>query len=349
METAIGLSGIRVSRLGLGCWAFGGGAYWGRQAQQDVDQVVRDALDRGVNFFDTARMYNDGASEKSLGAALRGVRHSAVICSKVSPAKAYPAALRAECEATLATLGSDYVDIYMLHWPINPLGLRHFTDDPAVLAQPPALEEALSTLRDLKAEGKIREIGVSNFGARQLEEALGFCADIVADELPYNLVSRAIEAEIVPACRQNNVALITSMALQQGLLAGRYHRPQDVPPHQAHSRHFAHERGQGTSRHGEEGVEDELFSLVALVRQLAAELDMTVAQVSLAWVLGKEWVGVALAGARNTSQLRENIAAADRALPDAAVARLDGAGEGILRRLGGSPDYYEHSSKSRIY
>ena len=101
----LGKSGLTASVLGIGAWSFGGGDYWGPQRQQDVDAVVRGALDRGINFFDTAEMYNNGASETSLGLALKGIRDRAIIASKVIPAHAAPAVLRKSCEDSLRRLG----------------------------------------------------------------------------------------------------------------------------------------------------------------------------------------------------------------------------------------------------
>ena len=345
----IGGNSLAVSRIGIGCWAFGGGAYWGQQSQRDVERVVRAALDSGVNFFDTARMYNDGESEKALGTALTGVRHQAVVCSKVSPAKAYAAALRSECEQSLRNLGTDYLDLYMLHWPINPAGIRHFTDDEAVIAHPPTAEEAFATLAALQKEGKIREIGLSNHGLTQMEQALALCPGVAANELPYSLISRAIEAEILPFCRRQRVGVIASMTLAQGVLAGIYAKPEDVRPHQAHSRHFAQERGQGTSRHYENGAEEEVFATVDVLRALSAELGVTAAQLALAWVLQNQDICCALVGSRNEAQLRDNLAAAALVLPPDAVAQLDAVSQKVWDKLGNNPDYYENTSASRIY
>ncbi|MDR1636992.1 MAG: aldo/keto reductase, partial [Treponema sp.] len=276
---------LHLSRIGIGCWAFGGGEYWGGQNQKDVEAVVRMAVERGINVFDTARMYNDGASEVSLGGALKGIRDRAFVISKVSPARAYRKTLKEECETSLRSLGTDHLDLYMMHWPINPLGLRHFTDDPRIIENPPTTEEAFGALVELKKEGKIRHIGVSNYGIRQMREARAVCPEIEVNEMPYNIISRAIEAEIVPYCTGQNMAIISSMTLQQGVLAGIYQSAGDVPPHQAHSRHFAQERGKGTSRHNEQGAEEEVFKTVALLRELSKDMGVSVAQLSVAWVL----------------------------------------------------------------
>ena len=338
-----------VSRIGIGCWSFGGGEYWGAQSQREVERIVRSALEEGVNFFDTARMYNDGASEKSLGQALEGVRHKAIVCSKVSPAKSYRDTLRYECEQSLKNLGTDYIDIYMMHWPANPMGLRHFTDDEAVLANPPAAEETFLALEELRKEGKIREIGLSNYGLVQMREAISICPEIAVNELPYNIISRAIEAEIMPFCMENGISVVSSMTLQQGVLAGIYDHAEDIPPSQAHSRHFKQERGQGASRHNEEGAEDEVFETVAVLKRLAAGMDVTPAQLSIAWALNNSGIACALVGSRSEDELAENIGAARLSLAANVLSEIDAVSQKVLAKLGRSPDYYENSSSSRIY
>jgi aryl-alcohol dehydrogenase-like predicted oxidoreductase len=333
----------------VGCWPFGGGDYWGDQNQKDVDEVVHRAIDLGLNVFDTARMYNDGASEISLGKALKGFRDKAFVISKVSPAKAYRTTLREECEVSLRGLGMEYLDMYMLHWPINPLGVKHFTKDPAVIANPPTIAEALETLEVLKKEGKIRFIGISNFGIKQMQEAVGLCPDIAANEMPYNIISRAIEAEIMPFCAGHKIAIISSMTLQQGVLTGLYKNAAEVPAHQAHSRHFSMETGKGTSRHGEAGAETEIFETVDLLRDIAADLKISVAQLSVAWSLANPGIASALIGARNTSELGENVKMLSFKLPPEAKEKIDRVSQRVLDKLGSSPDYYENSKNSMIY
>ncbi|GHV91100.1 aldo/keto reductase [Spirochaetia bacterium] len=341
--------GLSLSRLGVGCWPFGGGDYWGDQNQKDVDAVVCRAIELGLNVFDTARMYNDGASEVSLGKALKGFRDKAFVISKVSPAKAYRKTLREECEASLKGLGMDYLDMYMLHWPINPLGVKHFTSDPGVIANPPTIAEALETLSALKQEGKIGFIGISNFGIRQMREAIGLCPEIAVNEMPYNIISRAIEAEIMPFCAEHRIAVISSMTLQQGVLTGLYKSAAEVPAHQAHSRHFSMETGKGTSRHGEAGAEAEIFETVDVLREIASELKISVAQLSIAWALANPGIGSALIGARNTRELEENVRVLSLKLPVEAKERIDRVSQRVLDKLGSKADYYENTRNSRIY
>src|SRR4026207_2327843 len=122
-----GHSGPTLSVLGLGCWSFGGGEYWGPVEQSDVDAVVRRAFELGITYFDPTERDSDGRSEASLGRALRGApRDQVVIGTKVSPAHVQPDVLPGRCEASLRRLGTDYIDIYMVHWPITLHSIRHF-------------------------------------------------------------------------------------------------------------------------------------------------------------------------------------------------------------------------------
>lgn len=343
----LGKSDLRVSALGIGCWAFGGGSYWGEQSQDDVDRVVHHAIDRGINFFDTAEVYNDGASEASLGIALEGRRDRAIICTKVAPANASPAALRRHCEESLRRLRTDYVDLYMMHWPITPHAIEHFTGDRSVIEAPPSIAEAFATMEALKREGKIREIGVSNHGSKQLRAVLGTTDQVVANEMAYNLVSRAIETEVVPFCKTNDLGIVAYMPLQQGLLTGRYHSATEIPEMQARSRHFHRSRGRGT-RHGEEGAEKEIFEALAEIEKIAAARGTEVSTLALAWVVAHSEMTTTIVGSRNLAQLELNMASASYPIDRDLLGRLNALTDPVLSRLGDNPDYYESRANSRI-
>jgi len=184
----LGKSGIMVSPIGMGCWPYGGGAYWGEQSQTDVNEIVAQALDLGLNFFDTAEMYNDGNSEVSLGIALKGKRERAVVATKISPINCSPENLIKHFEDSLRRLQTDYIDLYMLHWPINRLSIKHFTQDISILENLPDVGETFDILMKLQRQGKIHSIGVSNFGKNQLEEALSGGARIDVNEIAYNII-----------------------------------------------------------------------------------------------------------------------------------------------------------------
>lgn len=344
-QRTCGSTGLQLPALGIGCWAFGGGKYWGSQDQSDVEAVVRGAIDAGCNYFDTAEAYNDGTSESSLGAALAGVRDRAIVGSKISPCNCYTATLREHCEASLRRLQTDYIDVYMVHWPIHPHSIRHFTTDEKVIANPPSLEETFGTLNVLKAEGKIRHIGVSNFAVARLEEAMKY-ATIAVNELPYSLLTRAIELESLPQCRATGVGVIGYMTLLQGLLADIYPTLQDVPPYQRRTRHFNCKSCE-LCRHGEEGAEPETNAALAAIRGIAKREGMTMPQIALKWALAGDGITCALVGARNQAELKDNIDSASRPLSAAVVADLNAATKPLLDKLGPGFDYYESVANDR--
>jgi myo-inositol catabolism protein IolS len=342
-----GTSGLRLPVVGLGCWAFGGGEYWGAQSQDDVDQVVHAALDLGITYFDSAEAYNGGASETSLGRALAGRRDRALIGTKVNPSNTAPATLRAHCQASLKRLGTDWIDLYMVHWPINASAIRHFTDEAALIATPPDLGLALETLEALRREGKIRHWGVSNFGARQLAEvaALGF--QPAADELAYNLLMRAIEAEVLPWCREHGLGVLGYSALMQGLLSGKFTSIDDLPPARTRTRHFAGTRK--GSRHGGAGVESETWAALQAIAAVAAEAGLPVADLAIAWAVANPDVTCTIVGCRNRRQLEENVRALALQLTPSLKAQLDRATAGVLAKLGPHIDYYQSVADSRSF
>ena len=253
-----GLSDLDLSVLGLGCWTFGGGEYWGDQSQKDADEVVHAAVDQGINYFDNAEVYNDGRSEASFGTALKGVsRDKVIIGSKVSTSNCYKDTLIEHCELSLKRMKTDYIDLYMIHWPIHPNSIKHYTDDPEKIANPPTIEEALDAMQILVKEGKIRYFGVSNFGQNRLEELLDLGAIPSANQVVYNLISRAIEFSVLPYCTENNIGIIGYMTLMQGVLAGKFDGVENVPEWRKRTRHFHKDRTE-LCRHGEEGAESEM-------------------------------------------------------------------------------------------
>lgn len=339
------MHGLKLPAMGVGCWAFGGGKYWGNQNQRDVEEVVRGALEAGCNYFDTAEAYNDGASESSLGAALKGLRQQALIGTKISPANTHPATLREHCEASLRRLQTDFIDLYMIHWPIHPHSIRHFTDDQSLIANPPGLAEACETLRRLQDEGKIRHLGVSNFGVARMQEIAPYC-EIAVNELPYSLLTRAIEAEALPYCRRQGIGVIGYMTLLQGLLADIFATLRDVPSYQRRTRHF-HHAGDPLCRHGEEGAEAETNDALAAIRTIAVHEGLTMPQLALKWALAGDGITCGLVGARNLKELQENVQAASLPLERRVVQDLNQATQPLLRKLGPSFDYYESTANDR--
>jgi myo-inositol catabolism protein IolS len=339
-----GTSGLKVSALGVGCWSFGGGEYWGRQAQADADEVVRRAFELGITYFDTAEVYNSGRSESSLGRAIKGIpRDKIVIGTKISPSNTAPETLARHCEASLERLGTDYIDLYMVHWPITPQAARHFNDEAVAL---PSVEQAFEALGTLQRQGKVRYVGVSNFAAPKLKEALDTGAEIAVNQLPYSLVARAIEYEVLPLCRMLDVGVVAYMTLWQGLLTDRYNSLDELPVWRRRTRQFDARKNE-LARHGEPGAEEETWQALLAVRRIARELGSKTSQLALRWALAGPGMSCVLAGARSRQQLEANAAAAAEKLPEEVIQRLNKATEALKAKLGPSFDYYESPANDR--
>lgn len=202
---------LKVSRVALGTWAMGGWM-WGGTDQRDSISTIHAALHQGINLIDTAPVYGFGVSEEIIGAALAGMRKEAVIATKTGlewhDGKIYRNASRTrilkEVDDSLRRLRTDYIDIYLVHWP-----------DPLV-----QVEETAEAMRSLYEQGKIRAVGVSNFSVTQMER-FRQVAPLHVLESPYNLFERDIEAEILPYSRANNIVTFGYGALCRGLLSGR--------------------------------------------------------------------------------------------------------------------------------
>jgi aryl-alcohol dehydrogenase-like predicted oxidoreductase len=339
-----GQSSLQLPALGLGCWAFGGGEYWGAHSQEDANALVRCAVEHGLNYFDTAEMYNNGGSESSLGRALQGIpRQQILVGSKISPSNVQPQTLVEHCDASLRRLQLDYLDLYMVHWPITAHSIQHFTPHPIPT---PSVPEAFDTLIGLQKSGKIRHIGVSNFGRAKLDEALSTGAGIVVNQLPYSLLARAIEVEILPYCRSKGVGVIGYMSLWQGVLAGIYPTLDDVPVLHRRTRHFDSRRSP-LIRHGLPGAEPETNRALAAIRSIAQANGMTLAEISLKWAMAADGVVCSLCGARSVKKLEQNILAVASPLPPEVVTELNRATQPLADALGPSFDYWQDSANDR--
>lgn len=324
----LGNSSLMVSPIAVGYWGIVGGDYWGAQDEQDTINATQAALDAGINFFDTAEGYGDGYSEAMLGRALGSRRNEAIIASKVSQKNLAPADVRQACERSLKRLQSDVIDLYQVHWPSR---------------QTP-FEDTMSALLDLQSQGKIRVIGVSNFGALDMPDMLQ-CGRYDANQLPYSLLWRAIEFDIQPQCVERNIGILPYSPLNQALLAGRYSNADEMPYQRTRTRHFRPDRRD--SRHGKPGFENETFAAVAAIREICADIGEEMAHVALAWLLHKPAVSSVLAGARNAQQVESNAYAGNLTLSDETMRRLDAATDELKRKLGPDPDMWGTGSDSR--
>jgi aryl-alcohol dehydrogenase-like predicted oxidoreductase len=285
------LGNLEVSVIGLGCNNFGRALDRAQSAA-----VVNAALDAGMTHFDTASNYGEGQSESFLGAALGNRRDDVVIATKVGVAipgwegsgGADPGYVRRVLERSLSELGTDFVDTYMIHFP-----------DPKT-----PIEDTLEVLADLVEEGKVRQIGCSNFDPAQLTEALGVSEKkgwpaFVCDQVQYSMVHREPETNgLTDLCLDTGVALLPFYPLASGLLTGK-------------TRRGAEPQGRLKMDRYQEFLTDENFDLVEGLEQYASERGVTMVQVALGWLLAQDAVPAVTAGATSPKQVAANALAAD--------------------------------------
>ncbi|MCW2593178.1 MAG: putative oxidoreductase, aryl-alcohol dehydrogenase like protein [Mycobacterium sp.] len=304
--TTLGQTGLHVSRIAYGTWQLGG--EWGRFDEDAAISAIRRARELGVNFFDTAQAYGFGASEHILGKALRdeltSERDELVIATKGGLRQtdsglvrdASPEWLRRGVDASLTALGIDHIDLYQVHWP-----------DPTV----PAADTA-GALGELVADGKVRHVGVSNYDAAQMAE---FAATLPVETLqpPYHLFRREIEDEVLPYCRTHDIGVLVYGPLAHGLLTGTL------------SAHTAFTDDDWRSASGVFSG-DTFRRNLATVRALeifAADRDVSVSQLAIAWTLANPAVHVAIVGARQSSHVEDSLRAAEVSLTDADLDDID--------------------------
>jgi myo-inositol catabolism protein IolS len=337
---------MNLSVIGTGCWSFGGGDYWGPLDQKDATDVVHVSVANGINYFDTAEIYNEGRSESSLGFAMKGIpRDKLIIGTKVSPCNAYSGILEEHCEASLRRLQTDYIDIYMLHWPLHSHALRHFTKDEKIIKNPPTHQEAFASLLKLQKEGKIRHIGLSNFGIRRLKEDVPENVQVVVNELPYNLLCRAIEYDTLPYCIENGIGTIGYITLMQGILTGKYASLQAIPEMLRRTRHFNYQ-GTPLCRHGEPGFEKETAEALKNIEKIAGKYGIKMAELATRWAIDSG-ITCTLTGAKNSRQLEENVRAIEVSLNTEIIQELNDATRELKEKLGNNFDYYENKKDDR--
>ncbi|MFE4570025.1 aldo/keto reductase family protein [Paenibacillus chitinolyticus] len=289
----LGRSGLKVSEISLGSWL----TYGGYVERDNAVQSIRKAYDLGVNFFDTANVYKQGEAEKVVGETLKEYpRESYVLATKAFwPMGEGPndrglsrKHIMEQAHASLKRLGTDYVDIYYCH--------RYDPETP--------LEETLRALDDLVTQGKVLYIGVSEWTAAQMADALGLAErylldKIVVNQPVYNMFNRYIEKDIIPLGEEKGIGQVVFSPLAQGLLTGKYKSADDIP---ADSRAAKVE----TMR---SAVTAENIAKVKQLEGIAAEQDLTVGQLALAWILRQPNVASALVGASRPEQVEQNVKA----------------------------------------
>lgn len=306
METRT-IGSLDVSVVGIGCNNFGR-----RIDASATDAVVRSALDAGLNFFDTADVYGDGASEELLGRALAGRRDEAIVATKFGnrmggdPARqgGRPEYIRRACDDSLRRLGTDRIDLYQVHTP----------DDTV------PIQDTLAALNELVDEGKVVEIGCSNFAAGPLDWAVRVSADnryarFASVQNRYSLLHREPEEGVLSTCEKHDVAFIPYFPLEKGLLTGKYARGR---PAAAGTRLAAM-----PSERARETLNDRNLRVVEALDAFARERDRRILDLAFSWLLARPAVVSVIAGATSPDQVAANAAAAGWALTGGELAEVD--------------------------
>jgi aryl-alcohol dehydrogenase-like predicted oxidoreductase len=315
----LGNSGFMVPALSFGTATFGGkGEFFSALGSTDVKEAKRligICLDRGLNMFDSADMYSEGAAESILGEAIKGRREQVLISTKATfrcgegpndvGSSRYH--LIAACEAALKRLGTDYIDLFQLH------GFDAMTP----------VEEVLSTLDDLVRAGKIRYIGISNFSGWHLMKSLAVAdrfgyARYVAHQAYYSLIGREYEWDLMPLGLDQGVGAVVFSPLGWGRLTGRIRRGHPRPEVS---------RLRKISDAGPPVDDEYLFRVIDALDEVAAETGRSIPQIALNWLLQRPSVATVVIGARNEQQLRDNLGAVGWNLTRDQVARLDAASQ----------------------
>jgi aryl-alcohol dehydrogenase-like predicted oxidoreductase len=306
----LGNSDFQITTIGFGAWAIGGGNWefgWGPQDDQESIAAIHRALDMGINWIDTAAAYGLGHSEEVVAQALRGVSNRPYVFTKCSIVwgkerltshNLKAESLRREVEDSLRRLQVDVIDLYQIHWP-----------DPD-----PDIEEGWRTLAELKAQGKVRYIGVSNFSVEQMER-IAPIAPITSLQPPYSLLDRKIEPDILPYCQAHNIGVIVYSPMASGLLSGAMTRERIA--------NFPQDDWRRNNDWFKEPQLTRNLELVEVLRRIGQRYGVTPGTVAVAWTLRHPAVTAAIVGARRPGQVVDIVPAADLKLSQDDVAEIE--------------------------
>jgi aryl-alcohol dehydrogenase-like predicted oxidoreductase len=306
----LGNSDMNITPLGVGAWAIGGGGWafaWGPQDDNESVAAIRAALDRGINWIDTAAVYGLGHSEEVVGKALEGLTEKPFVftkCARIWNEKREIQkslkrdSIRREVEASLRRLKLDVIDLYQIHWP-EP------DED---------IEEGWTTLAELKAEGKVRYIGVSNFNVNQLRRAQAI-APVTSLQPPYSMISPEIEEEILPYAAANNIGVIVYSPMKSGLLSGTMTKERVAAMPEDDFRRRTPQFQEPKLSHN--------LELVEVLRKIGKKHGRTPGEVAIAWTLRHPAVTAAIVGMRSAAQVDGVIGAAEFRLTPEELGEID--------------------------
>src|SRR5271157_1167267 len=300
----LGDSDLEITPIGIGAWAMGGGDWafsWGRQEDDKSIAAIHTALDAGVNWIDTAAVYGLGHSEEVVGKAIEGLAQRPYVFTKCSLVwndqreighSLKAASVRRELEASLRRLRLDVIDLYQIHWP----------------EPDPEIDEGWQTLAQLQKEGKVRYIGLSNFTVAQMKRVESI-APITSLQPNYNIVTRDIEKEVLPFCRERHIGVIVYSPMKSGLLTGKMTRERiaSLPPDDFRPR----------TPNFREPLLSRNLGVVELLRGIGERHSRTPGEVAIAWTLRDPVVTGAIVGMRSAGQAKQIVCSAEfRLSPD---------------------------------
>ena len=303
----LGNSDMQLTSIGFGAWAIGGGDWqyaWGPQDDSDSVAAIHRALDAGINWIDTAAVYGLGHSEEVVAKALKSTSHKPYIFTKSSMTWGEDRKIvqtmkkiREEVEQSLRRLQIDAIDLYQIHWPVP--------DE--------ELEEGWSTMADLKREGKVRWIGISNFSVAQMERALKI-APITSLQPPYSAINRAVEPAILPFCKEHGIGVINYAPMHSGLLTGAMskERVATLPENDFRSR----------AKNFQEPQLSRNLALAELMKEIGARHSVMAGVVAIAWTLHNPAITAAIVGGRSAKQVEGILPGATFRLSDAEYAEI---------------------------
>jgi aryl-alcohol dehydrogenase-like predicted oxidoreductase len=314
----LGQTDLKITPIGIGAWAIGGGQWqfgWGPQDDNQSVAAIHAGLDRAINWIDTAAAYGLGHSETVVARVLRERRARPYIFTKCSLVwdesgkishNLQAASIRREAEASLNRLGIETIDLYQIHWPA--WSGRPESDSPG------SIEEAILTLAQLKAEGKIRHIGISNFNASQMQRAMNV-APIASLQPPYSLLARDVETSILPFASERRIGVIVYSPMASGLLTGAMTRERIAS--------FPEDDWRKHSRNFQEPLLSRNLRLVETLRAIGKRRDAAPGEVAIAWTLRNPAVTGAIVGIRSAEQVSGIAGAADVRLSDEEVLDIE--------------------------
>lgn len=315
----------KISVIALGCWKFGGGAYWGGHVDEKVSmKTVDTALDYGINYFDTAESYNDGAADLFLGRAMKGRRDKFIVSTKFYLDKLHKNDVLKTCEDSLKRLQTDYIDVLSPHFPSREV----------------PFEETFEAFDLLRRHGKVRSVGLSNFGASALKkiEAIGRLDEITLNQLPYSILWRAIEYDIENKTNEYGIGIICYSTLAQGLLSGKYDSPEEFPENLKVLDFFE-----------SDSITKETFEVVKKFKALCRRENLEMAPTALAWLLTRTDVVSLLTGASVPDQLVKNIKCLDLELSQDIIQEISAISDGLKQAVGNNADMWNSPENNRIY